>query len=203
MILDKHTPHMKSMLIADGNEEEVFFYLPPDLSHGVLSEMKNVYSTFKDVGGENQKEKGKVSSQDGFFFHYKYPGGLFYVVYVNKKYPENFINDFISEIEDLLVLKYLEYNDWSTYFSKLSQNDKIEMFRIFDKYKFTDNEGNLDNTTASNKDYSSLFLVPQESPAEKALVSSRLGDDHSEISIRQLEVEVFYYLINLGNNRRL
>ncbi len=148
---------IKSLLIADRGEDKVFFTLPLDLTTNSISEMKNIYSSFKDAT-ETISDKGKVTTKNGYFYYYKLPSGLFYVVIANKFYKENILNEFIEKIDDSFIQKKKTFENGSPDFSNLSQQEKISLLRIFDKYKILTSEGKLDCTLdLEQKDYSNFF----------------------------------------------
>jgi hypothetical protein len=196
MSLSGENAVMKGVIIADRTEDKIFMTLPLNLVTSSISEMKNIYFSFKDVNLDKEYDKGKVSSKDGLFYYFKLPSGLFYVAFVSKTYKENVLNEYIEKMnENFQEWKRSSIENGSSSFSSLPREVKQSVYRLFDEYQNLDSEGKpiqkieqKDNSNNNFLNVSGNFIETENNIAKI-----------NEIPPEQYEGEVRVE-INIGNN---
>jgi hypothetical protein len=58
-------PQIKALSIFDNESDKIIFIFPFDTPKSVISDMKSVYSTFK----EQNVSKGKINSRDSIYYY--------------------------------------------------------------------------------------------------------------------------------------
>jgi hypothetical protein len=157
---------IKGVIIADRTEDKIFLTLPMDLITSSISEMKNIYFSFKDNNIDKEFDKGKVSSKDGLFYYFRFPSGLFYVTFVSKSYNQNILNEYVEKMNEIFrEWKSSSIENGSSSYSNLSREVKYTLFRLFDDYRILDSEGKLtqrldhqDNTNYNFLNISGNFI---------------------------------------------
>jgi hypothetical protein len=143
---------IKGLLIGDCISESIIFYCPIDVNNNLLSEMKNIFISYKEIRKEKGQYQGNISSGIGHFYYYSYPSNIFYVVNSIAQYEEKKIKEMILKIET-------EFNNNKNYFERnldfkstpvsmstptvsLNRQGKEFVFKIFEIYKSSGNNSN-------------------------------------------------------------
>lgn len=162
------TINLKGLMIVERSGDKFFFSYPKDLSNNTLSEMKNIYFSFKDVNSDRTKDNGKVSSKDGIFNFFKLPNGLIYITFVSKYYKETTLTQFVDKLEEIFKEKKKFVENGSPELSVLSREETLRIIKIFETYKYLNSDGSVikDYTNDDFFNFSGDF-IDSDRPIEK------------------------------------
>ena len=183
---------LKCMLLADCKTDSIIFHFPMDITPNSISEMKNIFNSFKDYSLEKDYYHGRLSSIEGFLHYYLYPSKLFMVVDVNKLYKEERLKELTSSIDKEIKEKcYLEYKEENfNQVVKLKNEGMVYIAKMFEKYKVLDSNGNINpNRNFEEQDFSDFFLDTvtfskgKEAETEKNFIQEQEHEDESYMQV--------------------
>jgi len=158
---------IKAFGIAECKTKSFLLTCPIEIPQNLISQLKAIFQSYKDIRVLEGNDHGKVSCKEGFVFFFSYPSRLFYTVLVETSDNSSALDNQIRNMCDRINLEltqntYLESNANGKY--SLSKAGQEIVFKIFELYKIINKEGNLilDETDLNSIDVSHYF--PSSTP---------------------------------------
>jgi hypothetical protein len=133
---------MKNCVIIDCKNENILFSCPVNLNYNTISEIKSIFETFK----ENNFNRYKISTSDGYYLFHIYSNKLFTIVNVTNSYSETIAEEFVNSINEEINKNEpmdIEFINNSIRNIILTRKTREIIFKNFEKYKTLDSQGSV------------------------------------------------------------